>query len=339
MKQIFIILILAIGIITSCQKENFTHSGMASDHFFLQNDGQNMPVLVAGNLDSKKMILILHGGPGASSLYYREPFVRDVVEKEFVIVYWDQRYAGMTQGNGGSTDINVFRDDVKKLIQLLKVKYGADQEIYLFGVSWGGFLAPYFLLHDSNEQMVKGWIQVDGAHNYSLNDSLTKEMLLVYGDREINAGRNTDFWKEVVDWCKKHDYRDIESSRKLNKYATKAEDKINEIDGYNLAKVTLTDNRSMGSLWSNSTSSYFQKIHLQAYDHTNSEELYKLTLPVLLLWGKYDFICPTGLADDIEANIGSTDVQKIIFEHSGHNAAFIELNLFWSEVINWMRKH
>jgi pimeloyl-ACP methyl ester carboxylesterase len=339
MKQIFIILTLAIGIITSCQRENFTHSGMANDHFFLQSNGQNMPVLVAGNLDSKKMILILHGGPGASSLYYREPYVRDVVEKEFVIVYWDQRYAGMTQGNGGSTDLNVFRDDVKKLIQLLKVKYGADQEIYLFGVSWGGFLAPYFLLHDSNKQMVKGWIQVDGAHNYSLNDSLTKEMLLVFGVRELNAGRNTDFWKEAVDWSNKHDYHGIENSRKLNKYATEAETKLNEIEGYSLAKVPLTDNRSMGSLWANSASSYLQKIDLQAYDHTNSEELYKLTLPVLLLWGKYDFICPTGLADDIEANIGSTDVQKIIFEHSGHNAAFIELNLFWSEVINWMRKH
>ena len=35
--------------------------------------------------------------------------------------------------------------------------------------------------------MVKGWIHVDGAHNYSLNDSLTKEMLLFYGKKEILA--------------------------------------------------------------------------------------------------------------------------------------------------------
>jgi pimeloyl-ACP methyl ester carboxylesterase len=337
MKQVIIILTLAIGIFTSCQKEDFTRSGMANDHFFLQNNNQNMPVLVAGNLDSKKMILVIHGGPGGNSFLYREKYVRNNVEPEFAMVYWDQRFAGMTQGNGGSINVNTFRDDLKKLIQLLKAEYGSDQKIYLFAHSWGGFLAPYFLLDGLNEQMVKGWMQVDGAHNYLLNDSLTKQVLLFYGNQELNVGRNADFWKEVIDWCENNDFRGQESSVKLNTYAYKAESMFDVTKG-NSSEI-FSNNLSIGSVFSNSLSSDLYKIYLQAYDHLNSENLHRLTLPILLLWGKYDFVCPTGLAEDIETHVKSMDVHKVIFEHSGHNVMFNESELFWSEVIDWMRNH
>lgn len=337
MKQVYIVLTLAIGIITSCQEENFTHSGMANDHFFLQNNNQNMPVSVAGNLDSKKMILIIHGGPGGNSFLYRGKYVRNNVEPEFAMVYWDQRFAGMTQGNGGSMNVNTFRDDLKKLIQLLKTKYGSDQEIYLFAHSWGGFLAPYFLLDGLNEQMVKGWIQVDGAHNYLLNDSLTKEMLLFYGNQELNSGRNADFWKEVIDWCASNDYRGQESAVKLNEYAYKAESMF-DVTRSNSIEI-FSNNISIGSDFSNSLSSDLYKIYLQAYDHLNSDNLHKLTLPILLLWGKYDFVCPPGLAEDIETHVKSMDIHKVIFEQSGHSVMFSEHELFWSEVIDWVRNH
>jgi pimeloyl-ACP methyl ester carboxylesterase len=96
--------------------------------------------------------------------------IKDLVEKEFVVVYWDQRFAGNTQGNGGNVDITEFRKDIKNLVLLLGDKYGSASEIYLLGHSWGGFLAPYFLVDGDNQKMVKGWIQVGGAHNYNLND-------------------------------------------------------------------------------------------------------------------------------------------------------------------------
>lgn len=337
MKQVIIILTLAIGFVTSCQKDDFTRSGIADDHFFLRNKNQNMPVIVAGNLDSKKMILVIHGGPGGTSLIYRENFVRDNVEPEFAMVYWDQRIAGMTQGNWGDINVNAFRDDLKKLIQLLKAEYGSDQKIYLFAHSWGGFLAPYFLLDGLNEKMVEGWIQVDGSHNYLLNDSLTEQMLLSYGNQELSAGRNADFWEEIVNWCEDNDYRGKKSSAKLNRYAYKAQ---NMFDVYtDSLSVPLSNNSSIGSNLSNSWSSVIYGIHLQPFDHLNSDGLHKLTLPILLLWGKYDFVCPPGLAEDIEANVASQDVHKVIFEHSGHGVMFSERELFWSEVVGWLRNH
>ncbi|TVQ11253.1 MAG: alpha/beta hydrolase, partial [Bacteroidetes bacterium] len=126
MKNIVTFLSILIFLLTACQKEDFTRSGMADDHFFLQSDGQNMPVTVAGNLDSGKLLLIVHGGPGGNALAYRNKYVKANVEPEFAVVYWYQRYAGNSQGNGGDAHISVYRNDLRKLIQLLKNIYGDD---------------------------------------------------------------------------------------------------------------------------------------------------------------------------------------------------------------------
>ena len=72
---------IILGIIAlfsgGCQKESFTSSGIAEDHFFLNSGNQHMPLTVAGNVDSKKFILILHGGPGGNSLEYRDQDIQE----------------------------------------------------------------------------------------------------------------------------------------------------------------------------------------------------------------------------------------------------------------------
>ncbi|MCC5929132.1 MAG: alpha/beta fold hydrolase [Cyclobacteriaceae bacterium] len=107
-----------------------------------------MPIRVCGNLREDKLIVILHGGPGASSIIYRTDYVKEIPEKRLAIAYWDQRYAGTSQGNGGSHDIHAFSDDLKKVIYLLKSKYGQQLKVYLLAHSWGGFIAPLFLIEE-----------------------------------------------------------------------------------------------------------------------------------------------------------------------------------------------
>ena len=87
----------------------------------------------------------------------------ELVEKAFVVVYWDQRFAGNTQGNGGNVDITEFRKDIKNILLLLSNKYGSDIEIFMFGHSWGGFLAHYFLIDGYNLKLGNGWIQFGGG--------------------------------------------------------------------------------------------------------------------------------------------------------------------------------
>jgi pimeloyl-ACP methyl ester carboxylesterase len=334
MKHIFLFfLLISLG----CQKENFTLSGIIEDHLFLRNGNLHMPVTVAGNINSNKMVVLIHGGPGGNGLEYRDNFIIDILEKEVAVVYWDQRFAGNSQGNGGSSDVTDFREDIKKLIHLLRVKYSSSVDIYLLAHSWGGFLAPYFLVESDYQALIKGWIQVGGAHNYRLNDSLTREMLLNYGVSEIAAGNNTEDWNEIVEWCENNGFEGYENTIKLNDFAHRAELLIEDVyePEFFLEWRQLLKNALL-SQWSNQIATGIRQIDNPTYSIPITDELFKIQLPTLLLWGKYDFVCPPELAKDIEINIGSRDVTKIIYLNSGHSPMANQPELFWSDVLNWI---
>jgi pimeloyl-ACP methyl ester carboxylesterase len=340
MRTLLVISLFFVLALSSCKRAEFNQEGMANDHFFLINGGQKMPVTVGGNLDSEKMLVVIHGGPGGSAIVYRDQYTRDYVEKEFAMVYWDQRFAGGTQGNTGDTHISAFREDLKKLIQLLKSKYGKNKKIYLFGHSWGGFLAPYFLIDPACQELVNGWIQIGGAHNYLMNDSLTREMLIYYGKEEINAGRNVPSWQEMVSWSEANDFKGRTNAYQLNRYAHQAESLMPGVDysGGDVGMIFQNKTPLNAHLY-NSMSSAINGVDQPTYTEPISENLNKITVPALLLWGKYDFVCPPGLADDILANAGSKDIQLILFEKSGHSPMANEPETFWTAVINWVRRN
>jgi pimeloyl-ACP methyl ester carboxylesterase len=345
MKKIVFNLLIIICL-SSCQKEKITIGTDAHDVFFLQENGSSLPIQVHGNTASKKILVTLHGGPGGSSFSFREDeYVKNNVEKEFAVAYWDQRFAGASQGSTSNSDIPSFKSDIKKVLQLLKSRYGNDTKLYLMGHSWGGFLAPYFLIDGNNQDLVKGWIQVDGGHNYTKADSLTKEMMLFYGKREIAANKNTEGWQEIVNFCNAHPSitsRDI--ALQLTKYSAKAQNyilagstKVNLEGG--IGKLQSSKFPVTAAIGNYITSLSILKIETPVPFIPISENLYKIKLPTLLLWGRYDFNCPPDLKDDIKKNIRSTDVSEKIFEKSGHAPMLDEPVPFWSAVVNWVKAH
>jgi pimeloyl-ACP methyl ester carboxylesterase len=340
-KNIFNLLI--ISILAACQKEKISLGADVHDIFFLEEKGSSLPIQVHGNVASNKMLVIIHGGPGGSGITYRDEYVKNNVEKEFAIVYWDQRLAGATQGNNTDDSISIFKTDVKKVFRLLKYRFGADKKMYVMGHSWGGFLTPYFLEDGNNQDLVKGWIQVDGAHNYYKNDSLTKEMLLVYGKKEIAKSKNTDKWQPILDYCNAHPYNEnFDIAFQLNRYASRAESYLDEVtpSGSSLLNSLISNKVPITSGVTNTyLSALVKKIDRQTYMEPISQNLKKIKIPTLLLWGRHDFVCPIGLADDIKKNIGSKDVSEKVFEKSGHSPMVNEPEVFWTAVINWVKKH
>lgn len=329
--------IIAIILLQACSKDAFTQSGHADDHFFLKSGSQHMPVSVIGNIDSKKFIVIIHGGPGGNGIIYRDAYVKEKVEKEYAIVYWDQRYAGNTQGKNDKTDITDFKNDIKNLLLLLQSKYGSEHSFYLMGHSWGGFLTPYFLLQENNQKLVKGWIQVGGAHNYRMNDSLTREMLIYHGQRQIAANKNVADWDEIVAWCAENGFESREEAGTLNAFAHRAESLIDSV----LAPSYFPEVKRNALLtqWSNGIASALRQIDNPTYTTPISENLSLITLPTLLLWGKYDFVCPPTLAQDIIQQSQRSNIQFILYDQSGHSPMANEPESFWSDVIDWIKTH
>lgn len=340
-----VFVIMAIALMPGCQKEEITLSTAAHDVFYLENDKASMPIRVHGNTASKTFLMMIHGGPGGDAVVYRSDYVKNRVEPEFAMVYWDQRNGGASQGgvNGGYDEVEQFIEDFEKVVVLLKYRYGDDISIFVNGHSWGGFLVPAFLQKGNNQQSVKGWIQSAGAHNIPLLNQYAVEMLLDKAGVEIAAGRHVSEWTNIKAYC---DDLTIpfteEQSRKINEYAGQAQNLIPELPQGLLTfgdiyAVYQENNFPIGQMFFpyNPLPSAVARWLFQGQQLSDGMPV--ITVPTLLLFGKWDFICPPKLADDIEQRVGSSYVKKVIFENSGHALmATADKEAYWEEVITFI---
>src|SRR5450759_4870082 len=231
-----------ILLFSGCQKEKITFSGNVSEVFYVENAGASMRVLVEGNTASNTFILIIHGGPGASAYVYNTDYISQNLEDKCAMVYWDQRNAGASQGNcnGENLKLDQMVEDLKKVIEVLKFRYGQDMSLFLLGHSFGGLIAADFITQPGYQDMIKGLINVDGSHNYPLNDTLTRQKLLTEGQYQVSQKKNAGAWGPIISYCAAHEGNfTLEESQQLDSYATEAENYIDSIKYVNIVKKVI----------------------------------------------------------------------------------------------------
>ncbi len=333
-------------LISGCQKEKISFAEKVSDVFYVDNAGASMRVLVNGNTVTSAFILFIHGGPGVSSYFYDTDYIGRFLGDKYATVYWDQRNAGASQGNINGRNLNLDQmvEDLKKVIGILKFRYGDNISLFLVVHSFGGLIAADFMTRPDCQKMVKGLIDVDGSHNYPLNDTLTRQMLLSTGIRQISQKKNVDKWETIIAYCNSHPGNfSLEESQQLEKYSTEAENYIDSIKPVNavslVLKYAIKDNIPLSSLVVNLLYSEDLIFNKELSKAQFSSELYKVTVPVLVLWGKYDFTCPLPLGQDFYNRISSTDKRFVISNYSGHNMILQDKKLFCDEVNSFVSKY
>jgi len=70
-------------------------------------------------------------------------------------------------------------------------------------------------------------------------------------------------------------------------------------------------------------------------------KLKTITLPSLLLWGKYDFVVPPSLGEEMLEELGTpiADKSLILFEQSGHGMEGSELDKLVVEISNFIEQY
>jgi len=69
-----------------------------------------------------------------------------------------------------------------------------------------------------------------------------------------------------------------------------------------------------------------------------TDQLSEITIPSLVIWGKYDLVVPLVNAHEAYDNLGSSDKELFIFEKSGHGPMFTEPDLFADKVIEFINE-
>jgi pimeloyl-ACP methyl ester carboxylesterase len=334
-------------IFNACKDDAVKLGTQVSELFYVESEGAKMPVLVEGNTASKVLIVFVHGGPGGTAIgFQNDAYISKYLEQPYAVAYWDQRAAGGSQGSfTPKLKIEQYANDLKKVIQVLKFRYGSDSKVFLLAHSFGGLVAPAFLTDGNNQEMVQGWINIAGAHNYILNDSLTRAYLISFGKSQIAAGIHASEWQTVVDDAEKAvpDFT-LKTSRTLNLHASEVEayiDDIETIPGTGIKDFLLGDKEAFSLFWtlSNAGSTVVSDFPKDLMYCQYSDKLHLIKLPLICITGKYDFTVPRGLADEVMTKAGSVKKNLVILNHSGHICMNNEPDLLYENILKFIKEN
>lgn len=336
--SIFLLIICSLSLL-ACQQEKIIIGTNVSETVYLDNNGASMRMLIEGNTNSKTFLLFVHGGPGTSAFFYNTDYISQHLENKYALVYWDHRNSGASQGNTNQKHLNLAQmtEDLKKVIQVIKYRYGNNSSIFIAGHSFGGLLVSSFMTTKNYQQMVNGWIVTGGSHNYPLNNILTRDRLIEIGEEEYQQKRNLNKWKEIIDYCKTlPDRMTLEQANRLNTYATDAEGLMHGITTFGamqfIKKYGIKDKWPITSIFLNHNYSQGADFNHDLANTEFSSLLPKVTQPTLLIFGQYDFICPPALGEDIYKQVNTINKKIVISNVSGHSVMFQDEALFCKEV-------
>ena len=333
--------------VLSCTKEEINLNKL-DETIFVRHKGADMPAYIHGNGSEKVFLIILHGGPGGNGLQYRNNAIKNRIEKNNAVVYFDQRNSGNSQGNHSEADVNIdtMAEDVLALAKVIKAKFGNDSKLFLMGHSWGGTLGPAALL--KNQEDFTAWIDVAGAHSPKGMYEQYKVILKKIADEQIALGNSIDHWQTVLDMLQNvgQNYN-VGDFFKLNRAAHAGEAKLEEDNLVNEVPIDDSDDNNEIILTNPITATWNSNGVLDIIAFKNglwenisfTNRLSEITIPSLVLWGKYDLVVPTTYAQEAFDNLGSEDKDIFIFEKSAHSPMDNEPELFADKVIEFINGH
>lgn len=158
---------------------------------FVRIGGIEQWVRIKGSSCANPIVVLIHGGPGNPTTPFADNFYK-AWEKDFTIVQWDQRGAGMTYGRNppaGDEPLLVerLRDDGLEVTRFAARRFGK-RKVILMGGSWSSVLGVHMV--KSDPKLFCGYIsssQVVGPLPAQASIDATMALARAAGDQEAVA--------------------------------------------------------------------------------------------------------------------------------------------------------
>ncbi|MEQ9374961.1 MAG: alpha/beta hydrolase [Imperialibacter sp.] len=307
----------------------------ATDTFYVRNEGADMPVWVRGNLDSGKIILYVHGGPGDCAMCYR--YYLKGMESEVAVVYWDQRIAGSASGNVDPKTLNYeqYTEDAFYVVSLLRQQYPG-KKIYLMGHSFGVEVTWQFLTTNDNQSMVAGALIVNGTFsNYRwmdvMRDWVIREATEQSNAKALSFAEENPVTKENIqelDWVGYYRHMLDLGGNELSLFSNKK---------FLINYALFTPNTTLAQF--SHGKGYENYFDFEMLNYDTSDKLDMIDIPVAFLWGKKDGVVPIEIGYETEALLVNTTVDWTIFDDSWHEPFVSENEKFLEAALKFIREN
>jgi proline iminopeptidase len=281
--------------------------------------GVDQWIQIRGQDRSKPILLFLHSGPGFPQMPFSH--VNAALEREFVVVHWDQRGAGKSYSSSipeSSMTIEQFISDTHELAELLLKRFGRSKLI-LVAHSWGSIIGA--LTVTKYPELFEAYVGISQAANAPESERIMYRFALETATRQGNEKAATELkriglppyesfadYRTMKGWV--HHFRDAGYS---------------EVSPWQFARWALASPAySWGDLFRLVLGMRFSFSHLwqEAFYRTDLfKQAPKLDVPVYFFLGRHDRTV-TASAALAERYFGSLEAPKgkhlIWFENSGH---------------------
>ena len=290
---------------------------------------------------SNPILLFLHGGPGTPELSYVKKYNPEL-EKEFVVVYWEQRAAGKSFNKAISSETmntKQFIEDTRELSEYLMVRFNK-KKIYLMGHSWGSFLGIntikkypnlyhcYFGIGQVANQFRSEKISFDWVKKYA------KKIEDKSGLNKLNAitmPKKDDDSKSWLDFLLvERGLIDKYGGGLLRKYKGKKD---------TFMPILLAKEYTLKDKLNYSKGAFFSIEHLweEIMESNLFESIDSIETPVYFLHGRYDYQTTHLVAKEFYDQLKAPKKRFYTFENSAHSPIFDEperFNDILREIIN-----
>jgi pimeloyl-ACP methyl ester carboxylesterase len=260
------------------------------------------------------------------------------LEKDFVIVSWDQRGSGKSYHEGIDPNTLTFDQiyaDTYELILKMKERFGVNK-VYLMGISWGSILG----INIANEypELLYSYIGVSQVVNAERGIEISYNTVYETAIGQDNQTAITELsgihidstWehKEIISkWIDEFGFGDFHDEAKASQ--------IREALAASLTEYTSEDitNLDKGKALYDQSPLGNDLIWLRNIDM--SSQIPSLEIPVYFLAGNFDYKTPSQLVDEyLQILISPMGKKLIMFENSAHIPILEEREIFHDSMIN-----
>ncbi len=289
--------------------------------------GINQTIMIRGVDKNKPIMLFLHGGPGYSFISYARKY-QSKLEKNFVVVNWDQR------GSGKSYSPNMNREkmtqeqlekDTQELIEYLCDRFNKDK-IFIVGHSWGTVLGIEAIKKSPNKVIAYVGIgqvidDVEGeqlsyryVYNKAIeehNEKAIKELEQIGQPPYKNSRKDTFIQRK---WLKKYGgfELDVITQNEMIKGVLFSPE-YSLVDGI---KLLVGNIFSINTLFINREKADFR------------EKYQEFDVPIYFIAGRHDYNTPSELVEQYYNTIKAPKKNFYWFEESAHEPHLVEEDKF-----------